>query len=71
MSKKESAREIKEKLEKVFLSSLDTIERDLAELPPKERLDVLAKLIPYVLPKSEPLRKKKDEEDDLFSEVWR
>lgn len=65
MAQRETAREIKARLESVFLASLDTIEEDLKELQPKERLDILAKLIPYVLPKSAPLKEKVS--DDAFN----
>jgi hypothetical protein len=46
-----TTKEIRSVLKEVINNELLNIETLLNELPPKERLEVVIKLIPYVLPK--------------------
>lgn len=43
--------ETKELLQKIISNELDNIEQLLNKLDPKERLDAVIKLLPYIIPK--------------------
>lgn len=45
--------ETKELLQKVVSNELDNLTESLEQLTPKERLDVVIKLLPYLLPKQQ------------------
>ena len=45
--------ELREALKGIVANELDTLSDSLAQLPAKERLDVLIKLMPYCMPKIE------------------
>jgi prophage DNA circulation protein len=45
--------ETKELLQKVVTNELDNLTESLESLTPKERLDVVIKLLPYLLPKQQ------------------
>lgn len=46
-----TTKEIRTVLKGVINNELSNIETLLSEMPPKERLEIVIKLIPYVLPK--------------------
>jgi hypothetical protein len=46
-----TTKELKTILQRVVEVQLDTIEEDLQDLAPKDRLNILLKLVEYVLPK--------------------
>jgi hypothetical protein len=46
-----TTKELKQVLHSVIEHQLETIEEDLKDLDPKDRLNVLLKLVEYVLPK--------------------
>jgi len=50
-----TTREVRELLQKVIDQELDRIQADLATMDPDKRLDVLLKLLPYCLPKINPI----------------
>jgi hypothetical protein len=43
--------QFKQKIETALDSSIDSIKEDLEALTPKERLDVLSRLLPFILPR--------------------
>lgn len=43
--------QFKQKIETALDDSINTIQEDLKALTPKERLDVLSKLLPFILPR--------------------
>ena len=45
--------ELREALKGIVANELDTLSDSLAQLPAKERLEVLIKLMPYCMPKIE------------------
>lgn len=53
--------ELKEKLKTIIEGELETISETLETMTAKERLDVVCKLIPYVIPKAE-IEPKDDEQ---------
>ncbi len=52
--------ELRNTLKTVIAGELDTITDTLAELPPKDRLDVAIRLMAYCLPKVDPIGGKYD-----------
>jgi hypothetical protein len=46
-----TTKELKELIHNIVAVQLDTIEDDLQELDPKDRLNILLRLVEYVLPK--------------------
>jgi len=50
-----TTREVRELLQKVIDQELDRIQADLATMDSDKRLDVLLKLLPYCLPKINPI----------------
>ena len=46
-----STRELRDTIQKLVEKNLSQMARDLKALPPKERLDILVKLLAYVAPK--------------------
>jgi vacuolar-type H+-ATPase subunit E/Vma4 len=48
-------REIREVLKRIISNELDQLEETLSGMDPAKRLEVVIKLIPYVLPKVEPV----------------
>lgn len=50
-SKNKFTLEFKQKIETALNSSIDSIKEDLEALTPKERLDVLSRLLPFILPR--------------------
>lgn len=50
-SKNRFTLEFKQKIETALNESINTIETDLQSLTPKERLDVLSRLLPFLLPR--------------------
>jgi hypothetical protein len=46
-----TTKELKELIHNIVEVQLDTIEEDLKDLEPKDRLNILLKLVEYVLPK--------------------
>jgi hypothetical protein len=46
-----TTKELKEMIHNIVEVQLDTIEEDLQDLDPKDRLNILLKLVEYVLPK--------------------
>ena len=47
----ENSEDLRIKLTELIREEIPQIKKDLAEMTPKERVDALAKLAPYVLPK--------------------
>ena len=45
--------EVKEVLKKIIENQLETLEEDLKTLSTKDRLEILVKLLPYIIPKEE------------------
>jgi hypothetical protein len=43
--------ELRDALKVIIAGELDTLADTLAQLPPKERLDILLRLMPFALPK--------------------
>lgn len=43
--------EFKQKIETALKSSIDSIQDDLKTLTPKERIDALSRLLPFILPR--------------------
>lgn len=58
-----STKEVRERMKDVFYSELENLPRLLAELTPKERVDVLVKMSPYLLPKLETVSPLEDDPD--------
>lgn len=50
-SQNRNTTELKEVIKTILDSELDKIQKNLNQLEPKERLDFLVKILPYVLPK--------------------
>ena len=48
-----ATRELRDRLKAIFYAELDNLPKLLSELTPKERVDVLVKMSPYLLPKVE------------------
>ena len=53
--------ELRSVLKDFIYSELEEIPTRLKELPNKERLEVVLKLLPYALPKIEPVKSNRDE----------
>lgn len=66
LSGQERIKLLLEKIIEVNYTLID-IENDLGELTPRERLDFLVKLLPYILPKISEVEKKMD--NSLFVNV--
>ena len=60
--------ELRTILKGIIANELETISATLESLPPKERLELVLKLIPYVLPKVEPIQSNSGEPFQL--ETW-
>jgi vacuolar-type H+-ATPase subunit E/Vma4 len=58
--------EIRKKLKNIVDNELDILEETLKHLESKERLELLIKLIPYVIPKVQTVSSKEGEPIDLF-----
>lgn len=58
-------KELRAILKDIVYSELEQIPENLKNLPPKERIELLAKLLPYVLPKVEAVNYSFDEPWDL------
>jgi len=71
---KDINKDIKELLSKKLLSEVKDIDTLLGKLEPKERADLITKLIPYVLCKSKEQLQLKDltntETDLQFTDYW-
>jgi hypothetical protein len=50
-SKNKMTIQFKQKIETALDDSINTIKEDLEALTPKERLDVLSRLLPFILPR--------------------
>lgn len=50
-----ATKELRERLKEVFYTELESLPSLLAELTPRERVDVLVKMSPYLLPRVEPV----------------
>ena len=65
----ENSEDLRIKLTELIREEIPQIKKDLAEMTPKERVDALAKLAPYVLPKliQKPVNDgpEEEEEDEL------
>ncbi len=48
-------RELRERLKEVFYEELDNLPNALKEMTPKERVEVVIRLAPFVLPKVNPV----------------
>lgn len=68
----ENSEDLRIKLTELIREELPQIKKDLAEMSPKERVDAVAKLAPYVLPKliQKPVGEDQDvEEKDELKEL--
>lgn len=43
--------EVKEMLNALFADNIDTIKADFAALPPRDRLQFISKILPYIVPR--------------------
>lgn len=62
-------KELRDKLKAILADELENLPATLAELEPKTRLELLIKLLPYAMPKVQPLTA----DYDIFTEaelVW-
>ncbi len=57
-------------LKELFQKELLKLPEYLNEMPPKEKLDYLIKLMPFVLPKVESVNYDKGEPDEYKLRVW-
>ena len=68
-AKNKLTRELRAILKTVVHNELEELPKTLKELPPKERLELLVKLLPYTLPKVQPASHSFDEPID-FGNLW-
>lgn len=50
-SKNRLTAEIKQKISDALNSTIENLDKDLNDLPTKERLEIFTRLLPYILPK--------------------
>lgn len=62
--------DLRVKLKNLILNELEQLPDTLAELEPKERLNILCRLIPFVMPKVESVSFKQGEPDEFKLNVW-
>lgn len=62
--------DLRGKLKELFQTELSKLPEYLDELPVKEKLDYLFKLMPFVLPKVENVNYNKGEPDEYRLRVW-
>jgi hypothetical protein len=61
-------KELRQSLKDVVSGHIEQIGQDLDKLEPRERLELLIKILQYILPKVEPLRSDYDDENNIFGE---
>lgn len=58
-------KELRDKLKAILANELENLPAELANIPAKERIELLIKLLPYAMPKVQPLTA----DYDIFSEM--